>query len=595
MVTNNSARLSPNYLPLVLVFPQQESTISFGASDSDRTNSQADSLGYTLESTRIACNVVVSYASYPGTCASTIDPHCPLRLINCQGLSNYSPTLPLAVQADTVFENGNTRRPPCPTSIVAATVRPQFTFNPSSGSFTFTPIAYQPGATALGLNKYVVTAQVTEYRKLNGTYYPVGTVRREFMVVLVPPALYSISRPPRLLPGPTSAPFGRDTLDLSVYSCEYTRFHYQVLDPDNSGLPAGVPLQNVQVFYPADVNTNLLDGGNIGQFYLSGNGTPTPGIDLYLQPVRTAAGTTVFIPLRLEDDDCPAKGVSFKVLRLTIRPNPNPLQVLVAGQATPHATVCPGTSVTLSGHTLRSDSVRNIATGQTTLQQHGYQWSAPGASPATSGLPAATNTAAIVVSPTATTRYLLTVTPGLGFGPGVCRDTLSTTIYVPGPAAVPTITRTGNLLTSNFPTGNQWYVNGQPIAGATGQTYLAPAPGTYTVQVTSNGAPSCTSAPSAALIITTLGNAAARPGPSLTIAPNPTADGRVRVALTGYAQAVSLRVYDMLGRVVQQQQVSAPNPAGTVRELDLSAQPAGVYLLQVQTRGGMDVRRIVRQ
>src|SRR4029450_11661786 len=58
----------------------------------------------------------------------------------------------------------------------------------------------------------------------------------------------------------------------------------------------------------------------------------------------------------------------------------------------------------------------------------------------------------------------------------------------------------GNVtLTSSSATGNQWYLNGNPIGGATNQQYIANASGNYTVKVTVNG---CTSAASAATTIT---------------------------------------------------------------------------------------------
>jgi Carboxypeptidase regulatory-like domain len=54
-------------------------------------------------------------------------------------------------------------------------------------------------------------------------------------------------------------------------------------------------------------------------------------------------------------------------------------------------------------------------------------------------------------------------------------------------------------LTSSSATGNQWYRNGSPIGGVTGQPYIATASGNYTVVVTASG---CSSAPSAATTVT---------------------------------------------------------------------------------------------
>ena len=58
---------------------------------------------------------------------------------------------------------------------------------------------------------------------------------------------------------------------------------------------------------------------------------------------------------------------------------------------------------------------------------------------------------------------------------------------------------------------------------------------------------------------------------------------------------MTLAVFDALGRAVLTQTVAAPDPAGTVRTLELGAAAPGVYVLRVLTAGGVDVRRIVRE
>ena len=51
----------------------------------------------------------------------------------------------------------------------------------------------------------------------------------------------------------------------------------------------------------------------------------------------------------------------------------------------------------------------------------------------------------------------------------------------------PTISQSGNVLTSSFISGNQWYLDGVAITGATGQTYAPQQSGNYTVQATLSG------------------------------------------------------------------------------------------------------------
>jgi hypothetical protein len=94
----------------------------------------------------------------------------------------------------------------------------------------------------------------------------------------------------------------------------------------------------------------------------------------------------------------------------------------------------------------------------------------------------------------------------------------ATTVTVNPIPATPTITPSGAAtfcatgsvaLTSSSTSGNQWYLNGNPIGGATAQQYNAASPGDYTVIVTSSG---CTGAPSAATAVT------ANTSPTLTYA-----------------------------------------------------------------------------
>ena len=56
-------------------------------------------------------------------------------------------------------------------------------------------------------------------------------------------------------------------------------------------------------------------------------------------------------------------------------------------------------------------------------------------------------------------------------------------------------------LTSSSASGNQWYLNGGAISGATANTYIASVAGNYTVTVTISG---CTSAASSITIVTVL-------------------------------------------------------------------------------------------
>ncbi|HET7436081.1 MAG TPA: IPT/TIG domain-containing protein [Thermoanaerobaculia bacterium] len=84
----------------------------------------------------------------------------------------------------------------------------------------------------------------------------------------------------------------------------------------------------------------------------------------------------------------------------------------------------------------------------------------------------------------------------------------ATTVTVKPAPSTPTINAGGPTtfcaggsvtLTSTSASGNQWFLNGNPIGGASNQQYLANANGDYTVVVTTNG---CSSAPSTAMTVT---------------------------------------------------------------------------------------------
>jgi len=446
VIHNDSPIFSLTNLPVPFVYVNQQATISFAAADNDRLsgpNNLADSLVYTLDRPLTGCNSYETYAPYPGSgCITRVDPKCSSRIINCIGSpANYSATLPISVANDTIFENGTTVRPPCPSgAIVNANVQPRFSFNASQASFTFTPNRYLTTPSAQGDNKYVVVGKVTEYRKINGRYYIVGTSRRDFLVIVIDGAGNSVPANPTGTAGPPRSGvvlnITRDTTDLEIKTCNYSRVRFNFTDPDNVGPNPPTPRQNLTVFYPSNINTGLLQGGDIGSFVLSNNGTPTPSATFYFQPISSLAGTVILIPLRIEDDGCPAKGVQYRTIRVRVVNYKGATAVANIsapglGNSAPNPAICSGGSLQINGAVDRPDSVRVASTGAVILQTYSYQWQALGnRTPAQAGLPALTNTQNITVNPTITTRYRLFISPLQGFGIGLCGDTTSVLVRV---------------------------------------------------------------------------------------------------------------------------------------------------------------------
>jgi hypothetical protein len=110
----------------------------------------------------------------------------------------------------------------------------------------------------------------------------------------------------------------------------------------------------------------------------------------------------------------------------------------------------------------------------------------------------------LLVSPATTTTYFVRGEGGCVV-PGTCGQI---TINVTATPSTPTISAGGPTtfcaggsvtLTSSSASGNQWYLDGNPIGGEVNQTYIATTSGDYTVIVTTSG---CPSAPSSATTVT---------------------------------------------------------------------------------------------
>ena len=230
---------------------------------------------------------------------------------------------------------------------------------------------------------------------------------------------------------------------------------------------------------------------------------------------------------------------------------------------------------------------------------------ATGATAGTYSLPTATGlsinatTGVVTVGSTATAgTYTVTNTVAAATGCAAVTSTASFTISAL--PATPTLmvmgtSATGITLMSSSATGNQFYLNGAPVAGATGQNYLVNSGqnnGSYTVTVTNAAGCSATSAP---VTVTVTATAPPAANTSLTLYPNPSHDGHLTLELRGYQQAVALEVVNVLGERVY---AGAVNGTALTRQqaLDLSALPAGVYLLQVRPAdGSLETRRFVRE
>ena len=128
-------------------------------------------------------------------------------------------------------------------------------------------------------------------------------------------------------------------------------------------------------------------------------------------------------------------------------------------------------------------------------------------------------------------------------------------------------------LTSNATTGNQWFLNGSAISGATGVTYKPTSAGSYTVMSTVEG---CSSLPSDSQALIVTGDISTAKI-DFALFPNPVGDGELNVVLKGFEKGnVNLKIVDMLGKVLQE----FTGDGGEVVKTDVSRLAAGQYIVQ---------------
>ncbi len=151
--------------------------------------------------------------------------------------------------------------------------------------------------------------------------------------------------------------------------------------------------------------------------------------------------------------------------------------------------------------------------------------------------------------------------------------------------AQPVISQSGALLTSSASSGNQWYLNGSIITGATSQTYLTNQTGLYSVHVTIG---SCTAIGS--LNVTFIGIDELK-GSGIAVYPNPVADLLTIDFDKSAKNNFDLRLINASGAVVFQE-----NQINNVSHftIDTKSFAAGLYLLELKNNDNIYRKTLVK-
>lgn len=204
-----------------------------------------------------------------------------------------------------------------------------------------------------------------------------------------------------------------------------------------------------------------------------------------------------------------------------------------------------------------------------------WNWSFPGGSP----------TSSILQNPTVTYNTAGTYNAQLIVSNGDGSDTILFSNYITvntNPSSPTIVDNAGTLESSYTGSGNQWYLNGSPIGGATNDNYTPTQGGLYTVVYTdANG---CTS--TSAAFISTVG-LEEDVQINFSIYPNPVSE-KLTIDAAAVVKA-GIQLMDLSGRLVMNTKM---NQSQLV--LDLSGLADGVYMIKINYGGKTITRKIVK-
>jgi hypothetical protein len=154
----------------------------------------------------------------------------------------------------------------------------------------------------------------------------------------------------------------------------------------------------------------------------------------------------------------------------------------------------------------------------------------------------------------------------------------------------PTVTQAGNVLSSNFAANNQWYLDGQPIAGANGQTYTALQSGNYQVGVTAGMG--CLAMSDNYAYSLAVPKPTSDTDIGLVAFPVPVNDNLNVVFVTPAAGALTLSLVNSTGGITYSKtQNAAKGNFSTV--INISGYAPGIYMLRVAVAGKIYTKKVM--
>ena len=213
-----------------------------------------------------------------------------------------------------------------------------------------------------------------------------------------------------------------------------------------------------------------------------------------------------------------------------------------------------------------------------------YSWTVPAGASIVTG--SATNAITVNFSLSATSG-IISVNGVNDCGSGIASSNFGVVVN-PIPAT-PVITQHFDTLTSSANTGNQWYLNGVIIPGATGKQHVAVYTGTYTVVVTVN---ECSSLPSNGILVLPVSVTVEKANRTFEIYPNPnTGEFNIKVE-TLTSEVFNIEIYNSLGSLIWKQENVTVNGTFT-KHVVLTDSPSGMYMVKLRNNDNTIVKKLI--
>ncbi|MEI6061759.1 MAG: T9SS type A sorting domain-containing protein, partial [Bacteroidota bacterium] len=367
------------------------------------------------------------------------------------------------------------------------------------------------------------------------------------------------------------------TVDWGTAGQRYIAVNYQNTSGCSAIAPTTYNVTILSVPDPMITGNNSVCQGTTGVTYstqplnsayawtVSAGGTITAGAGTSEITVSWIAGGNQTVSVNFTNSlGCTA--LQPTVFNVTVAPLP-----ATAGTITGTSPVCAGTQ----GVVYSVPAITNATS---------YNWVVPAGATIASG----SGTNAITVN------FALSAASGIMKVNGVntCGSGTSSpnyTLVVNPIPATPVITQHLDTLTSSANTGNQWYLNGVIIPGATGKKHIAVYTGTYTVIVTLTG---CSSAPSNGILVLPVSIQDFELSHDFDVYPNPN-QGQFNIkVMSAKPVELNIEIYNSIGTLLWKQEKVTID--GTyITPVDLKAASNGVYMVALRSRDNTITRKVI--